>query len=305
MRPIGFFSALAGVCCGTGIFPGLRRNSSWRVVWHLVLMSLLCSSLIGLRVCGELRRAWAGAAERCVAEFGPRLRFSAAGARPERDPERPRFIALPKSGLLVYTAEAAKIDFPAEALSVNDYLVVWSRRFLAVAVRLDANKWDVQLMLPGPRTVVRRLERDGIPAFFNGELAGNTPAGSWPFSDVPPIDVTWLLRTIGTIFIVSWFLGEWFGIFMAGVFCTGVFAIFSRISGAARLRGLTGLEYWRIGVYAGFPGMLIGAVAEALDLPFLTYMMVYVPALVIYWLPAALACSAEPPPPGEGNSPEV
>ena len=302
MRPIGFFSALAGVCCGTGIFTRLRYNSGVRAVWHLGLMSLLCAALVGFRVCGEIRRAWAEAAERCVAEFGAEVKFSESGAFPARDPGRPRFLALPKSGLLVYTADAAKAEFPPEAFAVNDYLIVWSRRFFALAVRLDATRWDVQMMLPGARTLARRLERDDLQRFFDGEMVRNTPERKWP--EFPPIGVEWLLRTLGALFNVSWFMGEWFGIFMAGIFCTGVFAFFSRISGAAQLRGLTGWEYWRIGIYAGFPGMLIGAVAEALDLPFLTYMMVYVPALVIYWLPAALACSSASAS-GGGNSPEV
>ena len=50
--------------------------------------------------------------------------------------------------------------------------------------------------------------------------------------------------------------------------------------------------------------MLIGAAAEALDLPFLSYMIVYVPALIVYWLPAALAC-APAPESGGGDQPGV
>ena len=293
MKPIGFFSALAGVCRGTWIFADLRYNSGVRTAWHLVLMSLLCAGLIGIRVCGEIRRAWAEAAARCVEEFGPELSFSEAGTVPARDPDRPRYLVLPRSGLLLYTAAAAKAEFPPEAFSVNDYIVVWSRRFFAVAVRADANRWDVQMMLPGGRTVVRRLERDGLPGFFDAELAESGTAAKWAFVRLPPLGVAGLLGTFGAIFNVSWFLSEWFGIFMAGVLCTGVFAFFSRISGAAQLRGLTGWEYWRIGIYAGFPGMLIGSVVEALALPVLSYGITYALALVIYWLPAALACSKD------------
>ena len=67
----------------------------------------------------------------------------------------------------------------------------------------------------------------------------------------------------------------------------------ARLSGAATARGLTGWQYWQIGVYAGFPGMLIGSVVAALELPVLTYGRTYALALVIYWLPAALACSKD------------
>ena len=74
---------------------------------------------------------------------------------------------------------------------------------------------------------------------------------------------------------------------------TGLFAGLARLTGAATARGLTGWQYWLIGVYAGFPGMLIGSVVEALELPLLSYNLAYSLALVIYWLPAALACSRD------------
>ena len=80
--------------------------------------------------------------------------------------------------------------------------------------------------------------------------------------------------------------------FALGLICTGFFAGLARLTGAATARGLTGWKYWQIGVYAGFPGMLIASVIAAFDL-FPGYNVAYMLALVIYWLPAAVACSRD------------
>ena len=103
-----------------------------------------------------------------------------------------------------------------------------------------------------------------------------------------------------------WFVSDWLVSFVLGLLCTGLFALLARVTGAATARGLAGWQYWQVGVYAGFPGMLIGTAAAALELPVLSYGTAYVLALVIYWLPAAAACSTDDGvrrPPDAGGTP--
>lgn len=290
----GFFTALRGVCCGTAVFPLLKRNSGARAVWHLALMALLCTLLVSLRMIGEIRREWTDCAGRFDAVFGSRIAFSAAsGIVPIREPERPRRMAIPRSGLLIYTANSPKLELPAEALSASDYLIVWGARCFGVAMRLDERRWDVQILRPDRKIVREQLEDAGVAGFFDRELARSAaPGRKRKFAD--EVDVGVLFKMLSLASQVVWFLSEWLGIFLLGIVCTGFFAAISRLTGAARIRGLSGWEYWRIGVYAGFPGMLIGAAAEALELPFLHYGLVYSLALVVYWLPAALACTETP-----------
>ena len=292
----GFFTALRGVCCGTAIFPILKRNSGGRTVWHLALMALFCTLIVGLRMHGEIRREWTDFAGRFDAVFGPRIVFSAAtGISPSRDPGQPRRMETPHSGLLIYTANSHQLELPAEAFSRTDYLIVWGARCLGIAVRIDERRWDVQLLLPGRRIIREQLEDAGVAGFFGRELARLPVSGlGRRFADMPDIEVGGLFKMLSFVSQVVWFTCEWFGMFLLGILCTGFFAVISRMTGAARLRGLSGWEYWRIGVYAGFPGMLIGAVVEALDLPFLHYGVVYSLALVVYWLPAVTACAETP-----------
>jgi hypothetical protein len=47
---------------------------------------------------------------------------------------------------------------------------------------------------------------------------------------------------------------------------------------------LTYLEFWKIGIYAGFPAMLVASAFPALALPFFSFSTVYMAGLLIYWL---------------------
>ena len=287
----GFFSALWGVCCGTSVFPQLLRNSRARAIWHLFLMSLVCTVLLSLRVFPQLRSEWRNFSKRYTEVFGRQVEFSEAGIRPEEE-HRPRNMPLPYSGYLIYTARAKNITLPAESLSTARYLVVWNSNFIAFAVTADQKNWDVLLGRPHRNNERRQIERDNLASYFDEELTRPNSSESWPLPESHE-NAEDLFSLACAMTATVWFVWNLFATFAAGLILTGVFAGLARLTGAATARGLTGWQYWQVGVYAGFPGMLIGSVVEALELPLLSYSLAYSLALVIYWLPAALACSRD------------
>lgn len=296
----GFFSALLGVCRGTAIFPQLLDNSRSRAVWHLFLMSLLCTVLLSLRMFPLLRGEWNAVTGRYIEVFGEQLEFSAAGIRPEQDPDKPRSMELPLSGTLVYTAREKTFTVPPAALSTSKYMVVWSTHFIAIVVSLDDKKWDIQLMRPRRPIERRRIERDNLARYFDEELKRpQDAADKWAVEDLQ-VRAKEVFDLFSTLTAAGWFLYDWISNFVLGLICTGFFALLARLTGVAKARGLTGWKYWQIGVYAGFPGMLIATVIAAFDL-FPGYGVAYMLALAIYWLPAAVACERSddrtPPPP--------
>ena len=298
----GFFSALWGVCNRTSIFPQLLGNSRTRAVWHLFLMSLLCTVLVSLRMFPLLRGEWNGVAKRYVEVFGKQLEFSAAGIRPEEKPDESRSMELPMSGTLVYTARESDVVIPAGELSTANYLVLWSSRFIAIAVRIDAKHWDVQLMRPRQPIDRRRMDRDSLAGYFAAELKRPPNSGEkWSLYEFQ-LEAEEVFRLFSTITAAGWFIYDWLSNFLLGLVCTGFFALLARLTGAATARGLTGWQYWQVGIYAGFPGMLIGGIIAILDL-FPGYNIAYSLALIIYWLPAALACSKEHRDGGDGAPP--
>ena len=46
-------------------------------------------------------------------------------------------------------------------------------------------------------------------------------------------------------------------------------------------------EFWKIGLYAGFPAMLVATAFPALALPWFSFGSVFMAGLLIYWLYAA------------------
>lgn len=290
-----FISALWGVCCGTRVFPVLKGHGAFRTVWHLALMSLVCAALITWGGVGRAKSEYRKFVERYGELFGERLIFSRSGMRPEKDPDKPRYLALPGQGGLFYTAGMEKVEMPPQIASGSAYFVVWSDYCFIFGARNladgDNAMWQIQVADPDRSIVVRKVSADKLDAFLDALLAERRGGGRWKFP-VAKIGTERLFRVARRIVAVAVFFAEFVGIFLLALVCTALFAFVSRLTGAAALRGLGGMEYWKIGVYAGFPGMLIGAVAEALDLPFLVYGMVYAFALVIYWPPASLACAA-------------
>ena len=287
----GFFAALWGVCCGTSVFPQLVKNTRSRTVWHLFLMSLLCTVLLSLRMFPFLRSEWKSVAKRYVEVFGTQIEFSDAGISPE-DENRSRNMPLPNSGCLVYTAAREKEITLPEDLSRANYLVVWNGNFIAFAFTGDSRHWEILLSRPHRSNERRRVDRENLAKYFNDELTRPNSRENWPLPG-------WTMRaedvfSLASVFTSAWwFVLVWCRNFILGILCTGLFSGVARLSGAATARGLTGWQYWKIGVYAGFPGMLIGSVVEALELPVLGYLVTYALTLVIYWLPAALACSRD------------
>ena len=298
----GFFTSLWGVCRGTAIFPQLLGNSRSRAVWHLFLMSLFCTVLLSLWVFPWLRGEWNNVTTRYIEVFGEQLEFSAAGIRPELDPDKPRSMELPMSGNLFYTARETNITIPPGVLDTSKYIIVWSSHFIAIVIRVDDTNtsWDVQLMRPQRRIERRRMERGNLAAFFNDELKRPLNADEkWSVEDMQ-IKAKEAFDLCFFINATFWFIWSWLRNFALGLICTGFFALLARLTGTTKARGLSGWKYWQIGVYAGFPGMLIGTVIAGLDL-FPGYNIAYMLALAIYWLPAAVACDREadrtPPPP--------
>ena len=47
---------------------------------------------------------------------------------------------------------------------------------------------------------------------------------------------------------------------------------------------LTYAQFWKTGIYAGFPALLVASAFPALNLPFFTFSTVYMTGLLIYWL---------------------
>ena len=292
MQSVGFFKALFGSCAGTEIFSALRRNNWPRVIWHLVILAFLLSLLISA---GEFRRLaprLAAVKNRFIMEFGSSLRCAPDGIRPEKDPQRARLLEAEPGVLLVYLGENPRLELSAAERSLaHRTLLVAAPRFFAFAVFSD-NMWIGRWQDPADSGNFRCGDGE-LNALLSQRLAKAEAQWETPAMQLP---VSYLFQMVRGTLSSGIFL-MWFGTLLLLAACyTAIFAVVNRlVGGGARFSSLSLGEYWKIGIYAGFPPMLVASAFPAFDLPFLTYPTVYMIGLVVYWMIAAARVAAELP----------
>lgn len=302
-EPVGFWGALRGTCCGTDIFFRLRYNSVWRTLWHLVLLSILVTAAI---VWGEGSRMGKviDETERLVtAEFGSEIRMTPEALTPALRPETARSIDLPWNGRLSYAPDfKTGMRVEPDSIALLDYLVIWTPRFLGCAWQIEPGNWQFGQEMPAE-------ERPGVTPsggtapFFRGiglsfrnfttkELcdflaAGQEVTAPWPQQEPPEIPISSLFDAIaGSVaFLLS--VGRFAGLLLLSLLYTLIFAGVSRLSLGGRKPVLNFAQFWKVGVYAGFPVMLVAGCFPAFDLPLFSYSTVFMIGLVIYWMIAA------------------
>lgn len=293
LGPVGFWRALRGVCTGTEIFYQLRRNSRLRTLWHLFLMALLCSIGILLgqwsRILPEIRHF----EQFVTAEFGSNLHFSSAGIVPEKAPDTPREFALPLEGKFLYLPGGnLNNKLCLEQIELLNYLVLWSPGFFITAQHYENDSWLVSLLAPS---------QDGgtlsmfVPSHYNltnakfkelllAQIANNF---EWPIERTGTQSFTVLFDSVKTGMVIVLLVMQLIGILAFALFYTVLFAVMYQVFNFRNQRELTFGEFWKFGVYAGFPVMLVASCFPAFDLPYFKYSTIYMIGLAVYWMIAA------------------
>lgn len=284
---VGFFPALWGACRGTGIFFTLRRNSWARTLFHLFLLSVLCAGGItagqGVRTARQIRHY----ADRFFDGFGG-IRLGRDGVQPVAEPGKARVRELAPSVRVFYfpAVPAEGISIPEQELLLTDYGFVWTPKLLVTLVRIPAGKgWQCSAVpmgwfSPASPRVVTDAELPGYLASLrepSHRVAGGSEASS-VLSESETVSILVTSLCIG-LFVVNWL-----AVFFQPLLYTAIFVLVFRLTGGRQLRTLSLSEFWRIGIYSGFPVMLVAGCFPALDLPFLRYDTVYMIGLVGYWL---------------------
>ncbi len=288
--PVGFWEALRGTCCGTEIFFRLRRNSVCRILFHLFFMALLCSAgvLFGQlnRMLPEIRQL----EQAVIAEFGSEFQLSSAGIMPVEAPERARMLTLPFDGRLFYVPRGgAGVRLSPEQAEFLNYLAVWSPGYFISAQHYEKDSWLVSILRPAKEggavsmfaPAQRHLSNAGLIELLGSRLDEGYP---WPINETANRSFATLFKSLKVGTGILLYGMQLLGMLMLALFYTGVFAGMFRLTSARRLQTLTFGEFWKIGVYAGFPVMLVASCFPAFELPYLSYSTVFMIGLVVYWL---------------------
>lgn len=283
---IGFWNALLGGCRGTRIFSDLRRNSWGRVLLHLFLMAVLCAGFIavgqGIRSARQVREF----ADGFFGSFGG-IRIDRGGFHPEKEPDKARMFSFSREGRVFYfPAIPQGVVIPAPELQLTEYGVVWTPKLLVMITRLPEARWQCSEIPVGqaafnPASIRLLGEAELAPYLASLRESAAVPAIPEGVSYVVGESVvSTVIAGIGIgLFVINFLM-----VFLLPLLYTAIFVLVFRLTGGRQLRSFSLGEFWRIGIYAGFPVMLFASCFPMFDLPFLRYGTVYMIGLVGYWL---------------------
>lgn len=279
---VSFFSAFFGVCSGVAVFERLRGQSWGRTIIHVILLGVLCTLCI---TSGELRREKPrirASAAAFSAVFGDRVLNAPEGLVPAKEPARTRSIVLPGKGLLCYFP-AGKATLLPKDVEDHSFFIFWAPRGFATVVPGDPGTWIANIVTPGKN----KVEFSGNRVVSSAGLARLPLASPWNW-ELPGRE-SFTVSELAAAFTGVLRIGLAFHNLLLTVLLpfiyTAVFVgVFRLTASSRRPRRLTYAEFWKIGLYAGFPALAVASVFPALDLPLFSFGTVYMAGLVIYWL---------------------
>ena len=282
---VSFFSALAGTCSGIAVFHRLRSQSWVRTIFHMVLMGIFCALLITWGEIYRQRPVFQAGVKIFESVFGKKILNSPRGLIPGKSPETERFLLLPNEGRLWYFP-AGKINTTAEELDKNAFLIFWAPRGFATAIRSGSGSWTVNSILPGGKQVkLSGSESMTTQQLLKLELKSRE---KWELDGVDAISVDNLSKTFFGIWTMTLWGQNMCLTLILPVLYTAIFVGMFRLTSNGRYPiRLSYQEFWKIGIYAGFPGMLVASAFPALALPLFSFSTVYMAGLLIYWLYSA------------------
>lgn len=282
MLRLGFVKSLWGVCGGTAVFDVLRTHGWFRIIWHLLLLSVLCTFGITVAANFKLSPDMERAAKSFDEQFGG-VRMTERGFFPVTEPEKGRTLNFSDRIRLIYQPDLAEgVKIAPESLEALESCVVWSPKYLCYIGREPEAGWRVVNQTQTLRFT--RFKDDGKLLEYLGNLRD---PGTWvlPKGD-QTMDSVSLFAAIKLVMLATFFVWSFLGVFLLPWIFTGIFVGVFRLTGRA-FRSMSWGEYWKVGIYAGFPAMLVASFCAAFEVPYLQYNTAYMVGLMIYWMVVA------------------
>ena len=277
---IGFFRALAGACSGVDAFEKLCLQSKRRSLWHLIVMCLLVTLIMALANVPQWYRQIVVSSDLLAAECGS-LYFTNDGIVPEIEPEKSRSFLISGPVSITYLADNDEV-LPENFQLGCSVGLIWSGSKIGAWKLLSDNSFEYTPL--GNNFPINEPIHVATSADLADALRKSEPI-SWEMESAkhePYIMTVQKIRSAGMVIICFaeflLFLGNVIQVLMYIGMFVGVFALMN----LKRSRQVKVGTLFVLAVYAGFPAMLIGSMAELVNLKFLDYHTVYVFGMTIY-----------------------
>lgn len=278
---MNFLRILKRVCTDPSVFQELAEFPLYRAMLHLLILAVLLSCMVFFGqylVISKLNPSRINAA--VTAEFGG-FNHTPSGIKPTRNPDQPRDMALTNNFLVSYFPGP---DLKPEMLKLNDYDrgIVWTPGLVLMWQKKGPSDFTIMPLL-GSSDSSKKVILSDIFASSPQEIVAfihkyyYTPV-SCPFS-LQTLLQGWVWSFLGLISMVELLRVIWSVLLFNSMF-TGCYSI----AGGAAATGLTFRKIFIIGLYSGFPALIVASCFSAFDLPLLDFSTIYLFGFLGYFL---------------------
>ena len=275
----GFFRALYGTCCGLKIFEQLQEQSFFRALWHLLLMSILSAAVITAGVYPGLRELVNHSTDIITENCGS-ITLAPDGITPEKAPEVARSFMVAGPVSVTYLPEKASV-LPQNFRQECHTGVIWSAKRIGLWVWSGGDTFQLIPLSAEVSSWSAQSCSSSEELFKNFQAA---PAMTLKDTETLGAEQ---LRALGDLFLSFGWAG-----WVLRVTLVEVLIYIAMLSGVFVLMNLGRPRRFKLrqvivmAIYAGFPVMVIGAMAEALQLPYLKFNIIYSMGMMIYLIMA-------------------
>jgi hypothetical protein len=299
MKKNNFFKILVSVCSGTKIFPEIVKNSIFRVLFHLILISILCAAVFVVIRTPELKRNISEVTSFLQKEFG-NVVVKKDGVYPENNPKKERSLSYSSVQISYYPTLPEEKNFQIDD-KLDNLGFIWLPSGITGWIRLDASRYVVYQGITSKDSPqwFSVTNKEGIYPYLKSNQIDNYDSIYTCLCAPLPGDIPLFMLLAPLPPGINTFLGfvadvYWYSAIMAAVkimimiifnalFYSLLFALFFSISGRrSPKREYTFKTAFNTAIYAGFPAIIIGILFTIAKMAWLEYQTVYLIAMFIY-----------------------
>ena len=299
MKKNNFIKILISVCSGTKIFPEIVKNSIFRVLFHLILISILCAVGFVIIRTPELKRNISEVSGFLQREFGSAI-VKTHGIYPENTPDKERNLSYSNVQINYYPKLPDEKDFNI-AGNLENLGFIWLPTGITGWMKLDSTRYVVYQGITSANSPqwFNVTNKDGIYSYLKNNKVDSFDNLYTCLCAPLPGDIPLFMLLAPLKGGINTFYGfdsdvYFYSAIMAGVkiiimiifnalFYSLLFGVFFSISGRrAPKREYTFKTAFNTAIYAGFPAIIIGTIFTIAKMQLLEYQTVYLIAMFIY-----------------------
>lgn len=299
-KTYGFFNTFISVCSGTAIFPEIVKFPFMRMVWHLFILAVLGGIINVAFRYHPFNVVYEESCTKLQKKFG-NLHYSEKGILPTENPDK-RGTVYMDDFQIDYLPEIEDLkDFKPE----DDYfygiawtpftICVWLKydnqpaAFMPLLIPVVNDSDDFQKSLSlimkkikgssdSPTSLYEMAEIYKIPPKqFNTEKI--------PFRNFETNIIFGIPYSLKTLFLIYVFAEILINCLIASPIYILIFSMFSYFLGKSNMLSLKFSQLFIVGIYTGFPGIVIAILYSALRLPYLDFQSVFLISYLFYSFP--------------------